>query len=41
MHYLYAPMKLDTTFKKTILLLVVASAWMLATLFFRAGSPGT
>jgi hypothetical protein len=41
MHYLYALMKAETPFKKTLLLLAVASAWAFATYFFGPGSSGT
>ena len=41
MHYLYALMKFDSPLKKTLLLLVVASAWLLVAYFFTAGSSGT
>lgn len=41
MHYLYVPMKLDAPLNKTLLLLVVFSAWLLVTYFFNAGSSGS
>ena len=41
MHYLYQPMKLAAPLKKTLLLLVVLSAWLYVTHLLTAGSSGT